>query len=126
MTISYQQILQSNTTVIANIRATLHDPQQYPNPFKFDPGRFIPSGKENIVQQDPLELELVFGFGRGIFPVQHVAEATLFIQMATFLAFLQVLKNVNESDHFIEPKIEFTTAIVRYVSIFNFLSHCIG
>lgn len=67
------------------------------------------------MQHDPLQL--VFGFGRRICPGQYVAEATVFIQMATFLAVLNISKAVDSNGRPVEPNSEFTTAIVRYASL---------
>ncbi|KAI0066588.1 cytochrome P450 [Artomyces pyxidatus] len=70
-------------TVIANIWAILHDPRVYPEPDLFNPERFLtPDGQS---RDDPT-LGAVFGFGKRICPGRHVAESTLFIVAASFLA----------------------------------------
>lgn len=104
----------AKTTVISNIWAMFHNPDEYPDPFKFDPERFIASNGGGTAYNP---LDITFGFGRRICPGQHVAEASMFIQMATFLAILNVAKGVGEDGREIEPEIEFTTTIVRYVYI---------
>ena len=105
------------TTVIANIWEMLHDPQEYPEPFKFSPDRFYNADGSAPVEVQRNPLELAFGFGRRICPGQHVAEATIFMQMVTFLSVLNVSKGVYSDGRTIEPNIEFTTAIVRYVVV---------
>lgn len=100
----------AKTTIIANIWAMMHDPEQYPDPFVFNPNRFLTNGHASP-QRDPRQL--VFGFGRRSCPGQHVAEASMFIQMTTTLAALEISKAVNSEGQMIEPKVEFTTSIVR-------------
>jgi cytochrome P450 len=101
----------ARTTVIPNIWAMLHDESQYPEPLKFNPDRFANDGVTKP-QRDPRTL--AFGFGRRICPGQHIAEASVFIQMATILSTLHISKAINDNGQVIEPEIAFTTAIVRY------------
>lgn len=48
--------------LLTNFRAMLHDPQEYPEPEKFLPERFIKDGKINPEVLDPSKI--AFGFGR--------------------------------------------------------------
>jgi len=95
--------------VVANLWAMLHDDRVYPEPFKFDPTRFLGEKK----QPDPREV--VFGRGRRVCPGQHIAEASLFIQVASVLAAFDIRKELDSSGREVEPEIGFTTAIVRSV-----------
>jgi cytochrome P450 len=51
----------AKTTVIANIWAMMHDESVYPDPFKFDPGRFL---EDNGRTPEPDPKAVAFGFGR--------------------------------------------------------------
>jgi hypothetical protein len=115
----------AKTTVITNIYAMMHDEDVYPDPFVFDPERFMGSSP----QADPREC--VFGFGRRVcagygpsdilpsitnkFVVelsQNLAETTLWIQICLSLLTVNISKAVDEHGKTIEPEVAFTTAIV--------------
>lgn len=93
--------------VIPNIWGMLHDGSVYPSPFKFDPTRFIGE------RQQPDPRELAFGRGRRVCPGQHIAEASIFIQVASVLAMFDILREVEYSYPENEAEVEFTTAVVR-------------
>ncbi|CAA7270108.1 unnamed protein product [Cyclocybe aegerita] len=114
----YGYFIPAKTTIIANIWAMTHDAEQYPDPFTFNPERFLKKGGNDTVQPDPRAL--VFGFGRRVCPGQHVAEASIFMQMVTTLAVLDISKPVDKDGRIIEPEIAFTTAIVSHVKPFQY------
>jgi hypothetical protein len=64
-------------------RAILHDPVVYPEPDIFKPERFINS--DGTLNEDPVMTSL-FGFGKRICPGRHLADATLFIAIASLLS----------------------------------------
>lgn len=69
----------------------LHDPQVYENPMDFEPSRFVAApGKP--AEQDPRAS--LFGFGRRTCPGINLADATVWLVIATCLATLQVSKDV--------------------------------
>lgn len=91
----------------------------YPDPDKFDPDRYDES-RGDAVQADPRQW--VFGFGRRICPGMHIAEASIFIQVAITLAVFDILRDVDENGDPIVPVPDYTTAIVTYVSNLVFAS----
>ena len=70
-------------------RAILHDPVMYPEPDVFKPERFINSN--GSLREDPV-LTASFGFGKRICPGRHLAEATLFISVASLLSVFNIKK----------------------------------
>ncbi|KAJ6500767.1 cytochrome P450 [Mycena sanguinolenta] len=104
----------AKTTVIANIYAMMHDETVYPDPFVFNPERFMGSDP----QPDPREF--AFGFGRRVCAGQNLAETTLWIQMCLSLLTLNISKVVDENGKTVEPEIAFTTAIVSHVKPFSY------
>jgi cytochrome P450 len=65
----------------------LHDPTIYPEPDVFKPERFLnPDG--NLLD-DPV-LTSSFGYGKRICPGRHLADATLFITVASVLSVFNI------------------------------------
>ncbi|KAH7882728.1 cytochrome P450 [Phlebopus sp. FC_14] len=72
-------------TIIPNIWAMSHDETRYPNAAEFIPERFL-NADGSLTDDDPSRF--VFGFGRRICPGRHIADASLWISIATMLAVL--------------------------------------
>lgn len=75
------------TNIFANLWAILQDPETYSDPDAFKPERFLTS--DGKIKEDPL-LSSVFGFGRRICPGRHLADATLWIVIASVLSVFTV------------------------------------
>jgi cytochrome P450 len=102
------------TTVLTNLWAMVNDESIYPNPGLFDPERYMErSGDGTKVRRQRDPREIVFGFGRRRCAGQSVAEASIWIQMATVLATLDLSKAVDDKGRVIEPKRQYSTAVVR-------------
>jgi hypothetical protein len=86
------------------VRAVLHDPVVYPDPDSFKPERFI--NLDGSLRDDPV-LTTVFGFGKRICPGRHLADATIFIIIASLLSVF----NINNRRHDDYP---FTGSAVKY------------
>ncbi|KAK7688870.1 hypothetical protein QCA50_007560 [Cerrena zonata] len=72
------------SVVIGSVWQILHDPDQYPEPERFKPERYLSSdGSLNLDIQDPGVA--CFGFGRRICPGKYLAENTLFLAIACTL-----------------------------------------
>ncbi|THH17023.1 hypothetical protein EW146_g3718 [Bondarzewia mesenterica] len=71
--------LPAGSIVIGNIEGLLHDPSIYPDPYEFKPERYLHSG-----EVDPARI--AFGFGRRVCPGKSLAEDTLWLMVAQFLA----------------------------------------
>ncbi|KAF9036361.1 cytochrome P450 [Panaeolus papilionaceus] len=110
-----------NATVIPNIWAMTHDPDMYPDPFTFNPDRFL-STQGHERQRDPRQI--IFGFGRRSCPGQHLGDASVFIQIATTLATLELSKPLDANGGVIEPEVGFTTAVVSHVKPFDIRIRC--
>lgn len=69
----------------------LHDPETYPEPFAFKPERHISAGGKPA-QCDPRTM--CFGFGRRVCPGLYLAEASLFLTIASSLLLFDISKKV--------------------------------
>jgi cytochrome P450 len=70
-------------------RAILHDPVMYPEPDIFKPERFL--NADGNLRDDPI-LVSTFGFGKRICPGRHLADATLFISVASLFSVFNIEK----------------------------------
>ena len=74
------------------VRAVLHDPVMYPDPDSFKPERFI--NEDGSLHDDPI-LTSLFGFGKRICPGRHLADAMIFIVIASLLSVFNIEKGNN-------------------------------
>jgi cytochrome P450 len=64
----------------------------YPDPDSFKPERFI--NLDGSLRDDPV-LTTLFGFGKRICPGRHLADATIFIVIASLLSVFNIKKGNN-------------------------------
>ncbi|KAJ2915834.1 hypothetical protein MD484_g4605, partial [Candolleomyces efflorescens] len=100
-----------DSMILANLWGILHDPTVYPDPFQFDPERFIATpGKE--VQRDPRGA--CFGFGRRVCPGMYLAEASLWSTITMSLAVFNITNAIDENGATIIPVHENTSGTISY------------
>ncbi|KAF9265959.1 cytochrome P450 [Marasmius fiardii PR-910] len=105
-----------NTTVLWNPWSMLHDEEMYPDPYTFNPERWLKRLQDGrvVVNSDIPDITPAFGFGRRICPGQHFATSTLFLNVASILAVFDLLKPVNKSTgDIIKPTMEFVDSFER-------------
>ena len=89
-----------------------NDPEYYKRPREFIPERFLPAeGSNDTAELDPREY--VFGFGRRRCPGQDLAEANIFLTMATSLSLFAFSNEVTADGVEVPPAAEFITGTVR-------------
>ncbi|KAK7047634.1 hypothetical protein VNI00_006402 [Paramarasmius palmivorus] len=101
----------ANSVVISNVWAILHDENLYPEPFEFNPDRYIRNGKiDTTVEENPTFA--AFGFGRRVCPGRHVAYSSVWIAIASILKTFDITKATDEQGRIIEPVYEPESTIV--------------
>ncbi|QRW22858.1 cytochrome P450 family protein [Rhizoctonia solani] len=87
-------LIPKGATVLGNVWAITRDPEVYPDPESFNPDRFY----QKATSPAP-----GFGWGRRICPGQYIAEASLFIAVASMLAAFTIKKARDENGREITP-----------------------
>ncbi|KAF9476783.1 cytochrome P450 [Pholiota conissans] len=91
----------AGSMVIANSWAILHDETVYPDPFTFNPDRFIKDGQLDSSVPDPGLA--CWGYGRRQCPGRHLAYPSMWIMIASMLTVFDIRKAVNSEGIVIEP-----------------------
>ncbi|KAJ7764381.1 cytochrome P450 [Mycena metata] len=100
----------ANSIVIGNTWAILHDETVYPDPYEFKPERFLSDGKLNTAVPNP---EAAFGFGRRACPGKHMANASVWVAIASILATFDITKAVDKDGQEIQPSYEFDSGFIN-------------
>ncbi|KDR69992.1 hypothetical protein GALMADRAFT_282402 [Galerina marginata CBS 339.88] len=106
-------LIPKGSIVIANAGGMRFDEGVYAEPRIFNPDRFLPKPHGNA--EPPFDA--AFGFGRRICPGRHVAEASLWIAIASMLASFDFCKAVGEDGKEITPD-PFVGGLARHAKPF--------
>lgn len=108
----------------------LHNEDIYPEPFEFNPDRFMKDGKLDTAVKDPAHA--AFGFGRRWFffprlavyrdlsslsshricPARYMAFSAVWIAIASMAAVFDITKAIDENGEVVEPSQEYETGLV--------------
>ncbi|KAL0066833.1 hypothetical protein AAF712_006237, partial [Marasmius tenuissimus] len=97
-----------DSTIIPNIWAILHDEAMYPDPYTFNPERWIKDGKIN---PDIRDITASFGFGRRICPGRLLALSSLYLTIATILSVFDISKATDENGVAIKSRVEYSLSV---------------
>ncbi|KIJ53803.1 hypothetical protein M422DRAFT_25570 [Sphaerobolus stellatus SS14] len=116
---SYNEyLIPAGATMLANIWAMTRDPRYFPDPEVFRPERYLEKDFSDSPFANPLQL--VFGFGRRICPGQKLAEASVFLAIATMLATFDITKAKDpETGLIIEPKLDVISGTICDLQSFS-------
>ncbi|KAI0092433.1 CyP450 monooxygenase [Irpex rosettiformis] len=106
------------TLILANVWHILRDPQEYPDPDRFYPDRFMKDGALNSDVRDPNTV--AFGFGRRICPGRHLAKDNAFLTMASVLHVFDIIPAVDEHGKQLDPTVQMTTGLLSYPDRLNY------
>ncbi|TFK41796.1 cytochrome P450 [Crucibulum laeve] len=103
----------AGTVFIANGWAMLHDEVEYPDPMVFKPERFLDkSGQMNHNIRDPNTM--AFGWGRRICAGIHIAEATLWLTIASVLLAFDITPPIDEDGKDTLPSLFYQSSLVSH------------
>ncbi|KAL0958951.1 hypothetical protein HGRIS_014263 [Hohenbuehelia grisea] len=113
----------AGTTVIGNTWTMLHDPRIFDRPEVFDPERYLsnlslgseklpPSGNRLESLADPVNA--AFGYGRRICPGRFMADAQLWICIASILAVFDVRPGMDEDGKPVRVQARFDTGMISH------------
>jgi hypothetical protein len=106
-------------------RCILHNTDDYPEPERFKPERFLtPEGKLDPSVRDPRTV--AFGSGRRICPGQLVANAALFMTVATLLATVDIVRAKDANGLEIVPEVAVTNEMVSRAKPFPWAARSRG
>ncbi|KAH6904703.1 OrdA protein [Coprinopsis sp. MPI-PUGE-AT-0042] len=99
--------------IITNFWGLLHNPETYPDPFTFNPERYLGASP----QMDPRKI--VFGWGRRICPGMYLADVSLWAVVSMSLATLSITNAIGPDGKPIIPVHENTSGTISYPKPFE-------
>jgi len=101
----------AGSVVVPNVWSILHNEKDYPNPYLFQPERFLTEdGQLNPNVKDPSTAS--FGFGRRICPGRFMATSTIWISVAMILSCFDIKKALDTDGKPIEPSYQYVSSMV--------------
>ena len=104
-----------DTIFYANSWHILHNETLYPDPFTFNPDRFMQPAQDGQTEKLRDPFTYAFGYGRRVCPGMSLAIDSMFVAIAMSLATLNIDKKKDANGQYIEPQVEYTTGSIRYV-----------
>ncbi|KAI1425062.1 cytochrome protein [Xylaria sp. FL1777] len=101
------------TIVLPNIWWFTHDPAVYSDPMAFNPSRYLGPNPE------PDPSDHIFGYGRRICPGRFIADSSVWLTVAQFLAVFKIGKGLDKHGREIEPVVKFTPSIISHPEEFK-------
>ncbi|KZP29750.1 cytochrome P450 [Athelia psychrophila] len=111
-------LLPKGACIIPNIYQISKDEETYPEPFSFQPERYLKDGKIDHSVMNPTTMGM-FGYGRRICPGRHLAEKSAWLAAVSILAMFRISKAVDEDGAIIEPSGRYTSGMTRHPEVFQ-------
>jgi hypothetical protein len=96
----------------------------YPDPFSYNPDRFLKDGQLDKTVRDPTVA--FFGFGRRICPGRFLSQNSMFILIAHILTVFDIRPAVDEEGNEMKIKPRMTSGFISCVHCYLFKASTIG
>lgn len=106
-----EYFIPAGSFVYANARAMTHDENTYRNPDDFNPDRYAPEAEGGFGEPFPVGQ---FGFGRRVCVGQHLAEASVWIVVASVLSTMNIEHKLDENGNKIVPEVSLTNGLTSH------------
>ncbi|KAI0743502.1 cytochrome P450 [Daedaleopsis nitida] len=110
-------LIPEGTLVLPNVWAMMHDPETYPEPEVFDPERYLKDGAMNADAPNPEDV--IFGYGRRICLGRYLADASLFISVASILHVFKITPPLDTDGKPKKVEVTMSTGFLSYPSGFQ-------
>ncbi|KAF9064432.1 cytochrome P450 [Rhodocollybia butyracea] len=106
-------LIPKNSIIMPNIWSILHNEDDYPDPYRFNPSRFLDiNGRLDPSVKDVLGP--AFGFGRRACPGKELALASLWIRIASILTCYRIEPEIDEYGNLAERKAEWYPGLTMF------------
>ncbi|KIY44366.1 cytochrome P450, partial [Fistulina hepatica ATCC 64428] len=103
-------LIPKGTLIIPNAKAMGRDRRIYKDPEQFNPARFLP--RPHGDGEPPYTS--IFGYGRRICPGRYLADAELFIVIASVLAVFDIRLAMDSNGEEVKPKIKMSSGFIKH------------
>ncbi|THU95902.1 cytochrome P450 [Dendrothele bispora CBS 962.96] len=107
-----------DSVMLPSVWALTHDPERYPDPFAYNPERFL-NPDDTLNPDVPEPRDFTFGFGRRRCPARYMAWSSMWITVASVLSVYDILPVLDENGKEIIPPPKYTNGIVIHPAPFK-------
>lgn len=109
----------AGTLIMGNSWTILHDPENFPDPMRFDPERFLDKPTDQYLSPNE-PLSTAFGYGRRICPGRFMAEAQVWISVACILAAFDIAPGKDEYGNPVKVEAKFSSGMICHPLPFSY------
>ncbi|KXN85117.1 O-methylsterigmatocystin oxidoreductase [Leucoagaricus sp. SymC.cos] len=109
----------AGTLIMGNSWTILHDPENFPDPMRFNPNRFLSKPSDQYLS--PSEpLSTAFGYGRRICPGRFMTDAQIWISVVCILAAFDIGPGKDENGNPVKVEAKFTSGMICHPLPFSY------
>ncbi|KAF9063065.1 cytochrome P450 [Rhodocollybia butyracea] len=105
-------LIPKDSIIMPNIWSILHNEEDYPDPYRFNPSRFLDA--DGKIDPSVKHIGPAFGFGRRACPGKELGLASLWINIASILACYRIEPEIDEHGNLAEPKAEWYPGLTMF------------